>query len=94
MVGDWVLVDDGKVVLVVDVVEGDDVVCIVVEGGLVSDNKGILLFGMNVIVLVLLEKDIEDFMFVLNFGVDMVVFFFVCFLVDVELVYEVMDWIG
>ncbi|BCI88744.1 hypothetical protein NIIDMKKI_39500 [Mycobacterium kansasii] len=39
--GDRVLVDDGKVGLVVDHVDGDDVVCTVVEGGPVSNNKGI-----------------------------------------------------
>ncbi len=33
------LVDDGKVALAVDAVEGDDVVCTIV--GPVSDNKGI-----------------------------------------------------
>jgi pyruvate kinase len=48
MAGDRVLVDDGKVGLLVDRVEGNDVVCIVTEGGPVSNNKGISLPGMNV----------------------------------------------
>ncbi len=46
--GDRVLVDDGKVGLIVERVEDDDVVCRVVEGGPVSNNKGISLPGMNV----------------------------------------------
>lgn len=43
--GDRLLVDDGKVALVVTAVEGDDVVCEVVEGGPVSNNKGLSLPG-------------------------------------------------
>ena len=48
VVGDRVLVDDGKVGLVVDDIEGDDVICTVTEGGPVSNNKGMSLPGMNV----------------------------------------------
>ena len=71
--GDRVLVDDGKVGLIVDRVEGDDVVCKVVEGGPVSNNKGISLPGMNVTAPALSEKDIDDLTFALKEGVDLVV---------------------
>ena len=46
--GDRLLVDDGNVGLVVDHVDGHDVVCTVTEGGPVSNNKGLSLPGMNV----------------------------------------------
>ena len=46
--GDRLLIDDGKVGLVVTEVEGNDVICAVTEGGPVSNNKGISLPGMNV----------------------------------------------
>ena len=46
--GDRLLIDDGKVGLVVTQVEGNDVQCAVTEGGPVSNNKGISLPGMNV----------------------------------------------
>ncbi|MGH4006884.1 MAG: pyruvate kinase, partial [Pseudonocardiaceae bacterium] len=46
--GDSLLVDDGKVALAVRKIEGLDVVCEVVEGGAVSDHKGLSLPGMNV----------------------------------------------
>ena len=39
--GDRLLVDDGKVGLVCKAVDGNDVVCEVVEGGPVSNNKGV-----------------------------------------------------
>ena len=46
--GDRLLIDDGKVGLVVTQVDGNDVMCSVTEGGPVSNNKGISLPGMNV----------------------------------------------
>ena len=46
--GDRLLIDDGKVGLVVTDVDGDDVVCSVTEGGPVSNNKGISLPGMPI----------------------------------------------
>ena len=92
--GDRLLVDDGKVALVVTAVEGDDVVCEVVEGGPVSNNKGLSLPGMNVSVPALTEKDVEDLEFAIRLGVDMVALSFVRSPADVELVHEVMDRVG
>jgi pyruvate kinase len=92
--GDRVLVDDGNVGLVVDRIDGDDVVCTVTEGGPVSNNKGMSLPGMNVSAPALSEKDIEDLEFALHLGVDMVALSFVRSPSDVELVHEVMDRVG
>lgn len=92
--GDRVLVDDGKVGLVVEHIDGEDVVCTVTEGGTVSNHKGISLPGMNVSAPALSEKDIEDLEFALNLGVDMVALSFVRSPSDVELVHEVMDRVG
>ena len=92
--GDRVLVDDGKVGLVVDHIDGNDVVCTVTEGGPVSNNKGMSLPGMNVSAPALSEKDIDDLEFALLLGVDMVALSFVRSPADVELVHEVMDRIG
>jgi pyruvate kinase len=93
-VGDRVLVDDGKVSLAVEGIEGDDVVCTVVEGGPVSNNKGISLPGMNVSAPPLSEKDIDDLTFALDLGVDLVALSFVRSPADVELVHEIMDRLG
>ncbi|CAJ1504284.1 pyruvate kinase [[Mycobacterium] holstebronense] len=92
--GDRVLVDDGKVGLVVEHIDGDDVVCTVTEGGPVSNHKGISLPGMNVSAPALSEKDIEDLEFALELGVDIVALSFVRSPSDVELVHEVMDRVG
>ena len=83
--------DDGKVGLVCVEVDGNDVVCKVVEGGPVSNNKGVSLPGMDVSVPALSEKDIEDLRFALKLGVDMVALSFVRSPADVELVHQVMD---
>src|ERR1700757_3629124 len=92
--GDRLLVDDGKVGLVVERIEGDDVVCTVTEGGPVSNNKGLSLPGMNVSAPALSGKDIDDLTFALELGVDMVALSFVRSPSDVELVHAVMDRVG
>ena len=92
--GDRVLVDDGNIGLVVEHIDGDDVVCRVTEGGPVSNNKGMSLPGMNVSAPALSEKDIDDLEFALHLGVDMVALSFVRSPSDVELVHEVMDRVG
>lgn len=92
--GDRLLVDDGKVGLVVTEVQGNDVHCKVTEGGPVSNNKGISLPGMNVSVPALSEKDIEDLKFALSLGVDFIALSFVRSPSDVELVHQVMDEVG
>ncbi len=92
--GDRLLVDDGKVGLVVESVEGNDVVCRVTEGGPVSNNKGVSLPGMNVSVPALSEKDIADLEFALRLGVDFIALSFVRSPADIELVHEVMDRVG
>lgn len=89
--GDRLLVDDGKVGLIVRSVEGDDVICEVTEGGPVSNNKGVSLPGMNVSVPALSGKDIADLKFALQLGVDLVALSFVRSPSDIELVHAVMD---
>ena len=92
--GDRLLVDDGKVAVIVEHVDGDDVVCTVTEGGPVSNNKGLSMPGMAVSVPALSEKDIGDLEFALKLGVDMIALSFVRSATDVDLVHAVMDRVG
>ncbi len=92
--GDRLLIDDGKVGLVVHDVQGNDVVCTVVEGGEVSNNKGISLPGMNVSVPAMSEKDVADLKFALSLGVDFIALSFVRSAADIDLVHAVMDEVG
>ncbi len=92
--GDRLLVDDGKVGLTVESIDGNDVVCRVTEGGPVSNNKGLSLPGMDVSVPALSEKDIEDLEFALKLGVDFIALSFVRSPSDIELVHDIMDKVG
>ncbi|MFO7192049.1 MULTISPECIES: pyruvate kinase [Thermocrispum] len=92
--GDRLLVDDGKVSLVVREVDGPDVVCEVIEGGEVSNNKGVSLPNMDVSVPALSEKDVEDLEFAMRLGVDFIALSFVRSPADIDLVHQVMDRTG
>jgi pyruvate kinase len=90
VVGDRLLVDDGKLALTVVRVEGPDVFCLVVEGGPVSNNKGLSLPGVAVSVPALSDKDEDDLRFALGLGVDFIALSFVRSADDVELVRDIM----
>ena len=92
--GDRLLVDDGKVELRVLDVAGDDISCEVLQGGPVSNHKGISLPGVPVSVPPLSDKDIEDLKFALELGVDMVAMSFVRAPEEVKLAQTIMDQMG
>jgi len=89
--GDKLLIDDGKVSLEVLSVTATDVVTRVVEGGILSNNKGINLPGVAVSVPALSEKDIDDLRWALRQGIDMIALSFVRSAKDIEDVYKIMD---
>lgn len=68
--GDPILLDDGLLQLCVEQIQGDDVVCRVVDGGLLKDKKGMNLPGSKLSVPALTEKDKQDIVFGLELGVD------------------------
>ncbi|MFJ6214025.1 pyruvate kinase [Streptomyces sp. NPDC092296] len=75
--GERILVDDGRVTLEVTDVEGPRVHCIVIEGGMVSDHKGLNLPGVAVSVPALSDKDVADLRWALNIGADLIALSFV-----------------
>ncbi|TYP84921.1 pyruvate kinase [Blastococcus xanthinilyticus] len=89
-VGDRLLVDDGNLSLSVVRVDGPDVFCLVVEGGKVSNNKGLSLPGVAVSVPALSDKDERDLRFALHLGVDFIALSFVRSPTDVALVRDIM----
>jgi pyruvate kinase len=76
-VGDQILLDDGYLGLAVTQVSGNDVKTIVVTGGILKNNKGINLPGVDVSAPALSEKDRIDIGFALRYGVDYVALSFV-----------------
>ena len=75
--GDRILLADGVLELRVERVEGTEIVCTVVEGGTLSDRKGINLPGVAVSAPCLTDKDREDARFALALGVDYLALSFV-----------------
>lgn len=58
--GDVLMLDDGRIVLQVESVDGPKINCIALVGGTLSDNKGINLKGGGLTAEVLTEKDKQD----------------------------------
>ncbi len=89
--GDTVLIDDGRLSLEVEEVKGSNVVTRVLEGGPVSDHKGINLPGASVSVPTMSDKDIEDLRWALRTGADMIALSFVRSADDIVEVHKIMD---
>lgn len=61
--GDSILIDDGLIGLKVEEIEGSDIRCVVINGGIVSNKKGINLPGVSVNMPFISQKDREDILF-------------------------------
>ena len=75
--GDQVLLDDGVIQLRVEEVAGDEVHCRVVQGGRLSDHKGVSLPHVPLPISCLTPKDREDLRFGVEHGVDFIAVSFV-----------------
>jgi pyruvate kinase len=84
--GSRILLSDGLIELRVHEVDGYDVVCEIVNGGVLGENKGINLPGVLVRTPSLTEKDADDLEFALKNGVDAIAVSFVRTAEDVQLV--------
>jgi pyruvate kinase len=84
--GSRILLSDGLIELRVHQIDDADVVCEIVNGGTLGENKGINLPGIAVRVPSLTEKDAADLEFALKNGVDAVAVSFVRTAEDVRLV--------
>ena len=92
--GDLILIDDGRVCLRAISVEGSMVRTMVLEGGRISDHKGINLPGVPVSVPAMSEKDHDDLRWALKAGIDWVALSFVRSADDFDVVQAVMTEVG
>jgi pyruvate kinase len=83
--GARILLSDGLIELRVRAVRGDDVLCNVINGGMLGEHKGINLPGVALSIPALTKKDRKDLEFGLNHGVDAVAFSFVRSAADINL---------
>jgi len=75
--GNRILLDDGNIELTVKSVNGSDITCEVVTGGILSDHKGMNLPGVTISSPSLTESDHVDAYFALQLGVDFLALSFV-----------------
>jgi pyruvate kinase len=75
--GDRLLLDDGRIQLRVERVEGTEIVTSVIDGGVLGEHKGINAPGVTLPSAALTAKDIEDLKFGVSVGVDMMALSFV-----------------
>ena len=90
--GETVLVDDGKIILQVEKTDRDTSVnLIVIQGGLLSSNKGVNLPSTKISLPALTPKDIKDAKFAAKLGLDWVALSFVRSKNDVLQLREILD---
>ena len=89
--GERILIDDGKVCLEVTGVDGPRVHTTVLEGGVISDHKGLNLPGVAVSVPALSKKDEDDLRWALRTGFDVIALSFVRSGRDIQDVHRIMD---
>ena len=75
--GDHLLLDDGLLELSVSAINSPLIECVVVEGGVLSDNKGINRKGGGLAARTLTEKDQRDMKTAVQYGVDYITLSFV-----------------
>ncbi|BBF42043.1 pyruvate kinase [Lachnospiraceae bacterium KM106-2] len=75
--GNTILIDDGLIELTVKEVTETDVVCEVINGGSLSNRKGVNIPSVNINLPAITEKDKEDIIFGINQGVDFIAASFV-----------------
>ena len=90
--GETVLVDDGKIILQVERTDRDsNVNLIVIQGGLLSSNKGVNLPSTKISLPALTPKDIKDARFAAKIGFDWIALSFVRSKNDVLQLREILD---
>jgi len=87
--GDRILLSDGLIELRVREIRGNDVLCDVLNGGMLGEHKGINLPGIALSIPALTAKDRKDLEFGLSHGVDAVALSFVRTAADVSMVKQI-----
>jgi pyruvate kinase len=89
--GDRILIDDGLIELVVESVKQTEVICRVLNGGPVSNRKGVNLPGVQVNLPAVTEKDIADIKFGIVQQVDFIAASFVRKATDVLAIRKILE---
>lgn len=75
--GDVILLNDGAIEMTVAAIDGDDIDCEIVNGGIISDRKGVNVPGVRLSLPYVSEKDRADILFGVETGFDFIAASFV-----------------
>ncbi|GIM47112.1 pyruvate kinase [Collibacillus ludicampi] len=92
--GSRLLIDDGLIGLTVESVEGNEIHCRVINGGMLKNRKGINAPGVRLRIESVTEKDIADIRFGIEQGVDIIAASFVRSAEDVLTVRRILEESG
>lgn len=90
-VGATVLIDDGLIELKVKEIKGNDVICDVVNDGVLGCKKGVNLPDVNVNLPAITEKDEDDIKFGIEMDFDYIAASFIRSAADVKMIRKVLD---
>lgn len=92
--GERIFVNDGMIRLIAEKNNGREIVTKIIQGGEVSDNKGLNFPDTSLSLMPISEKDVEDLSFGLSNGVDLVALSFVRNAEDIVLLKRYMEKFG
>jgi len=92
--GDRILLDDGKISLVVNSVKSKDIICTVENDGPISDRKGVNVPGVLLTMPYISKKDYDDLIFAAKVGFDYIAASFVRTADDVKEIRMLLNWNG
>lgn len=75
--GVHVSIDDGQIDMEVEEIKGEDIVCRVVNGGILQDHKGVNVPGIMVCVPIMEQRDVDDIAFAVENDFDFIAVSFV-----------------
>ncbi len=93
-IGTRILIDDGLIEMKVKEINGEDLICDVINGGAVSNHKGINVPGVHLNMPYMSQKDEEDILFGIQQDVDFIAASFVRSAKDVLEIRELLDQNG
>jgi len=92
--GDRILLDDGKISLLVKSVKAGDITCTVENDGPISDRKGVNVPGVSLSMPYISKKDYDDLIFAAKSGFDFIAASFVRTADDVKEIRMLLNWNG
>ena len=89
--GSQILIDDGKVSLVVESVDGQDIICYVEREGVIQSRKGVNVPDAKLQMDYLREDDREDILWCIEHGVDYIAGSFIRRAADVQIIRDLLE---